>query len=135
MRNAYFMSNMSPQAPQFNRGIWKDLEAKVRDFAVQEGSIYVYSGPIFTTNNYRTVIGRTCSIEVPEAYYKVLLSEKEPRTMIGFILKNEASTNDLITFVTTVDEVEKRTGLDFFNTLPNDVESVLESTVVTNRWF
>lgn len=135
MRNAYFMSNMSPQVPQFNRGIWKDLESRVRDFAVQEGSICIYSGPIFTTNNCRTVIGKTCSVEVPESYYKVILSEQEPKTMIGFILKNEASTNDLISFVTTVDEVERRTGLDFFDTLPDDVESVLESTVITNRWF
>lgn len=135
MKNAYFMTNMSPQVPDFNRGIWKDLESKVRDFAVAEGSIYVYTGPIFTTNNCRTVIGRSCSIEVPEAYYKVILSEKEPRTMIGFILRNEGSTNSLPSFIVTVDEVERRTGLDFFSELPDEDEVALESTVVTNRWF
>ena len=37
MEDSFFMSNMSPQRPAFNRGIWKDLEAQVRDFAISEG--------------------------------------------------------------------------------------------------
>ena len=46
MADSFFMSNMSPQKPAFNRGIWKDLEALVRSFAITERKIVVVTGPI-----------------------------------------------------------------------------------------
>jgi hypothetical protein len=33
MQESFYYSNMSPQLPGFNRGIWKKLEEKVRDWA------------------------------------------------------------------------------------------------------
>ena len=35
MEDSFFFSNMSPQVPAFNRGIWKRLEEQVRKFALQ----------------------------------------------------------------------------------------------------
>ena len=46
MADSFFMSNMSPQKPAFNREIWKDLEALVRSFAITEQKIVVVTGPI-----------------------------------------------------------------------------------------
>jgi endonuclease G len=40
MADSFFMSNMSPQKPAFNRGIWKDLEALVRYFAITDLRTY-----------------------------------------------------------------------------------------------
>ena len=34
MADSFFMSNMSPQKPAFNRGIWKRLEEQVRQIAI-----------------------------------------------------------------------------------------------------
>ena len=40
------MSNISPQLPAFNRGIWKKLEKQVREWAKKEGGLYVVTGPV-----------------------------------------------------------------------------------------
>jgi endonuclease G len=38
-RESFLMSNMSPQLPSFNRGIWADLESWVRERAEIHGTI------------------------------------------------------------------------------------------------
>ena len=132
MSESFYLSNMSPQKPQFNRGVWKNLESKVRIWAKENEDIYVVSGPIIESG-YKT-IGKN-SVAVPQYYYKVIFDISPPTfKMIGFILKNEGSNRPLKTFVVTVDEVEKITGLNFFSELPDVIEDKLESQSNINQW-
>ena len=112
MADSFFMSNMSPQKPAFNRGIWKDLEALVRYFAITEREIVVVTGPILPKE--KTVTIGANKVTVPTHYYKVIFDLTPPRKMIGFILPNEGSNQPLAAFAVTVDAVEKATGLNFF---------------------
>ncbi len=133
MSGSFYLSNMSPQAPDFNRGIWSDLEATVRNFADTEGSIYVVTGPVLTDGPFKTIGAN--KVAVPHEYYKVILDYQEPDLKaIGFILPNEGSKKDLETFATSVDKVEELTGLDFFYQLPDKEENKLESEFNTNDW-
>ena len=50
-------------------------------------------------------------------------------------MKNEKSSEPLESFVVTIDRVESLTGLDFFPSIPDDLEDALESAKMTNRWF
>lgn len=134
MHDSFYLSNMSPQVPGFNRGIWKQLEEWVRRTASNEVSVFVITGPIFYTNRIHKAIGKINKITVPDAYYKIIYDETPPVKMIGFILNNQPSTNSLDTFTCTVDDIEKVTGLDFFSLLNEDKEQKLESTVNTNDW-
>ena len=68
MSESFYLSNMSPQKPQFNRGIWKDLESQVRKWAYKNKDIYVVSGPIIKSG-YAT-IGKN-SVAVPQYYYNL----------------------------------------------------------------
>ena len=54
--------------------------------------------------------------------------------MIGFILPNEGSTKSLQSFAVTVDEVELKTGLDFFSMLPKEQQEDLESSITIDAW-
>jgi len=130
----FYMSNISPQEPQFNRGIWNDLEQKIRDWARRDGELYLVTGPVLKPN--LATIGRDNEVAVPEQYYKIVLclTDKKPR-MIGFLLKNEPSHASLKTFVVSVDEIEKQTGIDFFARLPDALERQLESHSVIDDWF
>ena len=126
------MSNMSPQKPGFNRGIWKKLEGSVRNWAVDNGEIYIVTGPILT-GSYPT-IGYN-KVSVPSYYYKVILDYREPDIKgIGFILPNEKSSSSLQSFAVTIDEVERRTGIDFYYSLPDDIEEQIESIVDISKW-
>lgn len=133
MSDSFYMSNMSPQEPQFNRGIWSTLEATVRNFADTEGEVYVVTGPILTDGPYET-IGNS-KVTVPKHYYKVILDYAEPDfKAIGFVLPNEGSGERVESFATTVREVEQLTNLDFFHLLPDALEQKLESSYSLSDW-
>ena len=127
MSESFYMSNMSPQRPEFNRGIWKKLEAKVRDYAVANGAIYVISGPVFDPDTPAITIGSN-KVAVPDKYYKVLLDpdSSDPKA-IGFIFDNRDCKKPLQDYAVTIDMIEELTGLDFFNQLDPDDERTLES--------
>jgi len=133
MSDSFYMSNMSPQVPQFNRDIWKNLEALVRKWAIEHEEIYVITGPILTDGPYET-IGEN-EVAIPKMYYKVILDYKGPDIKaIGFILPNEKSKVPLYAFVVTVDTVEYITGIDFFCLLPDEIEENLEGQAHYFAW-
>ncbi len=132
MAESFYYSNMSPQRPGFNRGIWARLEKQVRHTAAVEREIYVVTGPVLPQTPSLTIGPHR--VTVPEAYYKVIYDATPPRKMIGFLLKNQESSRPLKEFAVTVDAVEKLTGLDFFSALPPKEQENLESTVIVGDW-
>jgi endonuclease G len=132
MEESFYYSNMSPQVPSFNRGIWKRTEELVRDWAKQYLSIYVVTGPIF--GDSLTTIG-TNKVAVPKYYYKVILDYNHNHTKgIGFIMPNSGSKNDIESYAVTIDSVEKVTGIDFFHNLPEDDERLIEGHIKIDAW-
>jgi endonuclease G len=130
MSETFFMSNMSPMTPSFNRGIWSNLEEKVRENALRLGGVYVVTGPVLT-NNCGTI---GSGITVPCSYYKIIFKEGSNPKMIGFLLSNSGSSLPLKNFIVSVDEIEKLTNLDFFPMLKDDVEGSLEASKSILGW-
>lgn len=128
MRDSFFMSNMSPQKPKFNRGIWKKLEATVRRWAEHDTIIIITAG-ILHGEQY---IGRN-KVLVPEAYYKIAYIPSKNKA-IGFILPNEGSKKKLSTFAVPIDAIEAATGIDFFYALEDSQENALESQCDIQSW-
>jgi len=132
MLESFMMSNISPQKPDFNRGIWKELESSVRVWAKKEHKIIVVTGPVFKDN--KGTIGKD-EVLVPGYFYKVILDlTGEPR-IIAFLLPNEKSDRPIKDFAVTTDEVERLTGFDYFSELPDSLETKLESKVELGGWF
>lgn len=132
MHESFYYSNMSPQVPGFNRGIWKELEEQVRQWAIDNQSIYVVTGPVLAENLPTIGIDK---VSVPRFYYKVLLDYTEPSLKgIGFIMPNASSDLPLRTFAVSIDSVEKVTGLDFFPSLPDVDENRIEKTICIDCW-
>lgn len=133
LSQSFYMSNMSPQDPSFNRGIWKKLEDQVRDWAKANNAIYVVTGPVL--NKKFKTIGKN-EVSVPEYYYKIVLDIEKPEVKaIAFLMKNEKSSAELSSFVVTIDEIEKLTQLDFFPSIPDELENALEATKQPAKWF
>ena len=129
---SFYFSNMSPQEPGFNRGIWKKLEEQTRSWAVESGALYIVTGPVLTQG--LPAIGPN-AVSVPAYYYKVLLDYSAPQIKtIAFILPNAASDESLFHFAVPVDSVETLTGIDFFPLLPDAEETVLEKSLCTECW-
>lgn len=132
MKESFYLSNICPQNPNLNGGVWKDLEEQVRDLATQKGNIFVVCGPI--VNNTEQTIGAN-KVVVPQAFYKVLLQEDEGKLYaIGFIYENKSGRQPMSTYAKTIDEVEEITNIDFFPSLPDRIEKRIESEVDFTKW-
>lgn len=130
MSETFFMSNMSPMAPSFNRGIWSKLEDWVRDAALQEGGVYVVTGPVLS----KSCGSINSSITIPCSYYKIVFKGGSSPKMLGFLLSNAGASGSVQQFVVTVDALEQQTGLDFFPQLEDVLEQSLESKLNLGGW-
>ena len=132
MAESFYYSNMSPQTPSFNRGIWKKLEELVRTWAIENNTVYVVTGPVLT--NRLQTIGPN-KVSIPNYYYKVVLDYSDPNIKgIGFILPNISSKEQLQYYAVSIDSVEKMTGIDFFPLLKDDQEELIEKTLCIKCW-
>ena len=147
MSETFYMSNMSPQAPQFNRGIWVNLETQVRAWAQKFGKIYVVSGPVLNKSAQEfPSIGKN-QVSVPEFYYKVILApvykdeedkntpeDSESVMAIGFIIPNQKCEKEFWDYAVSIDEVENITNIDFFPQLEDSLENQVESAFQLEDW-
>lgn len=131
MQESFYYSNMSPQVPSFNRGIWNRLEEKVREWAIGD-SLYIATGGVLTSNLPTIGVNK---VSVPKYFYKVVLRYSKGNAKgIGFIIPNEGSTAPLRDYVVTIDSVEAMTGIDFYPLLPDDQERAIEGKVCLECW-
>lgn len=137
MSESFYMSNMTPQLPAFNRGIWKELETLVRNWGLRDGGLYVVTGPVLTPG--LPTIGRVNQVSVPAQFYKVILYCHKPDIrMIGFLINNEGSHEPLTSFVVPIGEIERLTGLNFFPLIPAELNTRLKTAtaeVTVPTWF
>ena len=132
MSDSFYLSNMSPQDPSFNRGIWRKLEELVRTWAVNNEVIYVVTGPLYLEDH--GAIGAS-HVDIPSHYYKVIFDgHGDEQKAIALVLANQKSSESLETFVVDIDTVEKLSGLDFFSALEDDVEEVFETSSDASSW-
>jgi endonuclease G len=133
MDETFYMSNMSPQKPGFNRGIWEKLEEQVRTWAEEYGVLYIAVGPILKRG--LQTIGVYNKVAVPEQYYKIILFYNPPNIRaIAFLMNNESSNLALIHFVVSIDSVETLTHIHFFPALADSIRRIIEKRVDTSGW-
>lgn len=133
----FLLSNMSPQKPQFNRGIWKDLEEAVRDLNTKSDIMetFVVSGPIFYFDKPFECIGASdsngVSIPIPHAYFKSILTENNRGYlhMWSFLMPNEDTDNPLDTFRVPTRTIEKLAGIKLWERLVGSKTKREESRV------
>jgi len=121
---SFYLSNISPQAPSFNRGIWRRLEGKVRYWAALNDSIYVVSGPVLDAPIER--IGKN-NVNVPRSFYKTLLRFKGGKTKgIAFLMPNKKSDDSIYSYVISIDSLEAITSINFYKELDSKLQNKLE---------
>ena len=132
MKESFYFSNMSPQDPSFNRGIWKKLEAQLRSWAIVYDSIYIVTGPILTDG--LEAIGPN-EVSIPQLYYKAVIDLREDRKEgIAFLLKNEASQDAVQSFAISIDSLERVSGLELYPFLDDALEAKIESEICISCW-
>ena len=144
MSESFFMTNMAPQVGAgFNRGIWRSLERKMRQWACERGTLYVVTGSLYEKRPVEQLVfdgngdgvdDNGILVDVPSHFYKIAV---DPTAMeaIAFILENKrATTADLPKFLVSIRDVEVRSGFDFFSGIWDGAEYVIESHVQPDLW-
>ena len=128
----FYTSNVSPQKHDFNAGIWNKLEQKTRYWAKKYEHLYVVTGGILKPN--LKTIGKD-KVSVPNEFYKIILDYTQPEIKaIAFLLPHQESKLPLYNFVVSIDEIERKTNIDFFPELPDDIETKLEANSNYKAW-
>lgn len=122
------MSNISPQRKNLNQKLWQRLEEVVTNhFLPRHQTLWVITGPIFD-NNITTL---KSGVEIPDAFYKIVVkpsTDNSPAEAISFVMPQKVKgTEPLSQYLSSIDQIEAATGLDFFSQLPDNLENNLEA--------
>lgn len=130
MRNSFLMTNMAPQSPNLNRGIWKKLEEGVRTWGLAYGEVHVTCGPSDLTDHTLS-----SGVRVPSAFWKVVLRTSPDTTCLAFRFPNANKVpGALEDYLVTVDELEAELGMDLFPSLPDATERRVEAVSSKTTW-
>ena len=138
LKATYLYSNVSPQKPELNRESWAELEDWVRRYVnFSKRRVYVVTGPVLREGlPIMEKPNRKNDVSIPELFYKVVadLDGEEPKG-IAFLQTNGANEYPTISYAVSIDSVETLTGIDFFASLPEDVQHRIESAFDTKAWY
>ncbi|MBR6286637.1 MAG: DNA/RNA non-specific endonuclease [Bacteroidaceae bacterium] len=135
----FYLTNMQPQYNNFNAHIWADLENQIRRWATAKGVVNMFICKGGTIDSEDDIMMRISGkLIVPRYFFAALLVQNSlGYKAIGFWFEhknvNESGT-PLRTYAVSVDELEKRTGIDFFCNLPDNVENDRESRCDLAAW-
>ena len=107
--NTNYLSNITPQKAALNQGAWRKLEDEVRDLAQQKGELFVLTGTVYE-RKMKPLPGANEPHQVPSGYWKII-SIKGKHTAY-FFDQNTPKGADYRTGLTTIAEIERKTGLD-----------------------
>ncbi len=133
MRESFYYSNICPQVPGLNRGVWKELEEQCRLWAKENATLLIVTGPVIE-NDLRP-LGKN-RVAIPHRFYKVIATIRDNKYQgIGFLMDNrDYGLTSLKEVAVPIDSVERVTGIDFFPTLPDQQEKEMEETINWACW-
>lgn len=134
MYESFYMSNVSPQLEEFNKGIWNLLEKQVRDWAYNNDRLYVVTGPVLSISEFNH--NQLADFYVPEYFYKVILDiDGKDRKGVGFLVPHDTKSIEIADFMMSIDEIEEITGFDFFSQMiQEELQQELESHYDPKSW-
>lgn len=132
MYESFALSNVCPQNANLNSGLWNSIEIDCRKWANKFDDIYIVCGPLYLRQEHE-IIGENAII-VPEAFFKVVLCLNGTPKAFGFIVRNTDGNSKRDLYYNSVDQVERITGYDFFSSLPDEIEDVVEANADINDW-
>ncbi|MDD4141906.1 MAG: DNA/RNA non-specific endonuclease [Bacteroidales bacterium] len=133
MKESFYYTNVSPQLPSFNRGIWKSVEAQVREWAVKYDSIYVVTGSVI----YDDAGTFGDNIPVPSGFYTIVVvcTSRTEQGIAVYVPHENSITGSVINYAMSIDELEEILDMDFCIYLPESKEAYIESAADLSEWF
>nr|WP_293834533.1 DNA/RNA non-specific endonuclease [uncultured Arsenicibacter sp.] len=141
------MTNIVPEAPRHNREVWKNLEDYSRQLVSAGNELYIIAGTDGTGGTGES--GQTSTIAggkltVPATLWKIIvvlpvgsddinrISTNTRVIAVSIPNRQTAADKPWTAYLTSIKELEKKTGYDFLSAVPKDVQRILEARVDAN---
>ncbi len=135
LSESYFYSNITPQAPGFNRESWAEVEDLMRRImANNPKTYYIVTGPILDKKLPKVEKG-TNKLTIPAFHYKIIIDlTPDNQKGMAFLMPNKKCDMPPSAYVVSIDSIEKLTGLDFFSKLDQSLAAGIESKANFSLW-
>jgi endonuclease G len=135
--DSFLMTNVTPQKAKLNQQLWQHLEeTEIKHFAKLFGKVWVITGPVFSGTVER--LSSDWTVEIPDAFFKIYVTEAvpgKPPMALAFLVPQTVDGHEpLAQFVTSIDNIETQTGIDFFADLDDRIEAHLEAAIEPQSW-
>lgn len=135
--NTHTVLNACPQLQWQNNGIWNKLESLCLDWADKYGRVWVICGPVFFGKTPAMWLGQNDENKaaIPDAFYKIVIREEgDGVDTLAFIIPNilPKSEKNLDDFLTSIQNIESLTGLNFLTVLSDDMEDAVEQKIAAS---
>lgn len=128
-KQTFYFTNATLQHKNFNGHVWANLEGNMRTTAKSADTLYVVTGCVISASPRYISDSRGHSVPVPSGYFKAALryqkslaSQQQEWMGAAFYLDHDASKYPSKQITTSesmsIDELEKKLGMDFFVNLP-----------------
>lgn len=132
MYESFLLSNVCPQHPTLNSGVWNQIEITCRTWAERYGDIYIVSGPVFYNQEHETIGSN--KVVVPEAFFKVVICLNGEPKGIGFVCRNTGVSGKKDLYVNTISQIERITKIEFFPSLKKHIAGKVKCNANIANW-
>ncbi len=130
--STFLMTNQTPQNSDLNQGPWEKLESYCRGLIFKGNTLFIYAG------NYGENGKLNRKVSIPTNFWKIIVVVKkgkdekifnENSQIIAVDIPNiqGIKENSWQQYATTVREIERKTGYDFFATYPKNIQDAVEN--------
>jgi endonuclease G len=132
-RSTFYMTNILPQTPDLNQGVWLNLEYHLEDLCKKENKeLFVIAGGIFHTSQKINDI-----VAIPDSCFKIVVVLNRGQTLkdineqtqiIAVVMPNISGVrrDSWETYRTTINRIESSTGYSFLSRVDKKVGDVLK---------
>lgn len=115
MSQTFLLSNIVPQNPNNNRGMWKKLETLTRNYVKNNEEAYIISGSIYR-RGYKTIGNK---VGVPTDIFKIVITQDK---YIAFMMPNAPVSGDLSNYIVPLNQIQKYLDIDIKVPAYEDIE-------------
>ena len=131
-KRTFLMTNIAPQSPALNQGVWCDVEHRIADlWSGRYGEVWVIVGAL-PGRGERLPSG----VEVPSAFYQIVVAQTDAGVRALALLFPQEISPDAYParYIVSVAELEEMSGLDFLPGLESFIAKPLKAHVPTRLW-
>lgn len=115
---SFSLANIVPQNSELNRGLWAEIESRVRNRAKAAGELYVVTGPAFIPSGNGQLDSLKGRVIIPTHIWKAVYDPSSKQAGVYWVQNTNVSSFETI----SLNELTSRTGVDAFPMLPASIK-------------